>query len=283
MVWRNYSSTSANKYIEKRQNEGFARFNRCICVEHKRILIILANGMKNKFGLLGLLFSCVTICILLMGCTEDDQKAGVELAWTYEPPQVGLPEGFTIGKHATAERIARWDIDVKPSGEGLPPGSGASEAGAQVYAIKCAMCHGIKGEGGAMGIPMRGPRLIGRVKDDDWSGEQMEANQPKVISSMAGDILKDHRTKMRSFESMTIGSYWPYSTTLYDYIYRAMPQTLPGSLKPDEVYSLVAYLLYRNEIIAEDSIMNATTLPQVKMPARVRFIMDNRLESNEVR
>jgi cytochrome c len=81
----------------------------------------------------------------------------------------------------------------------------------------------------------------------------------------------------------TIGNYWPYATTLYDYINRAMPLNAPGSLKPDEVYSAVAYLLWRNEIIADTAAMNAQTLPRVVMPARDRFVQDNRHGGPEIR
>ena len=111
----------------------------------------------------------------------------------------------------------------------------------------------------------------------------MESQQPDSGGSLVQQLLKGNREKMVLLRGMTIGNYWPYATTIYDYINRAMPATAPGSLTPDEVYSLVAYLLYRNEIIAEDVVMNAKTLPQVKMPARDRFIPDNRLESSEVR
>jgi hypothetical protein len=81
----------------------------------------------------------------------------------------------------------------------------------------------------------------------------------------------------------TIGNYWPYATTLYDYINRAMPLNAPGSLKPDEVYSAVAYLLWRNEIIPDTLVLNAQTLPRVVMPARDRFVVDNRRGGSEVR
>jgi len=260
------------------------KHSKFICVEHELFLFIFGIRMKTIFGLLGLLFGCVTICILFTGCGKAGEEGGLEGAWTYETAPSELPEDFTTGRHATAERIARWDIDIKPDGDGLPAGSGTSKAGEQVYAIKCAACHGLKGEGGVMGMAMRGPRLIGRVANDDFSGEGFREKQPKgPFGSPVLDILDENREKMRLFDSMTIGSYWPFSTTLYDYINRAMPQTMPGSLKPDEVYSLVAYLLYRNEIIEEDMVMDAQTLPQVKMPARDRFIPDDRLETNEVR
>ena len=156
------------------------------------------------------------------------------------------PPSFGIGRTARAEEIVAWDIDVRPDGTGLPPGSGTVAEGASLYAVQCAACHGATGTEGP------NDRLVGRNTEDDFA------------FARKGGLLK------------TIGSYWPYATTLYDYIYRAMPQTAPGSLTPDELYSLVAYLLYRNDIVAEDAVMDATTLPAIVMPARDRFVRDNR-------
>ena len=144
---------------------------------------------------------------------------------------------FGFGQPATAERIAAWDIDVRPDGTGLPAGSGTPAQGAEIFAAKCAGCHGETGVEGPM------PRLVGVYDPDDWPG------QPR-----------------------TIGNYWPYATIVYDFINRSMPFLEPKSLTPDEVYSLTAWLLYRNEIIAEDAIMDATTLPQVQMPALEKWV-----------
>jgi S-disulfanyl-L-cysteine oxidoreductase SoxD len=151
------------------------------------------------------------------------------------------PKEYGFGRPATEAEIQAWNIDVSPTGEGLPPGKGAVRDGAKVFAQKCAACHGPSG--------VEGPadRLIG--------GQ--------------GSLKTPHPVK-------TVGSYWPYATTLYDYIYRAMPYSAPQSLTPDEVYSVVAWILYRNGIISEDAVMDAKTLPAVHMPNRDGFIHDTR-------
>lgn len=146
-----------------------------------------------------------------------------------------------MGRPATGEDIRAWNIDVSPGGEGLPPGQGTVKQGSQVFATKCAVCHGPTGT--------EGPK-------DRLVGGQNTLQTPKPIR--------------------TIGSYWPYATTLYDYIHRAMPFNAPQSLAPDEVYSLVAWLLHQNGIIAEDQVIDARTLPQVQMPNRYGFVPDPR-------
>ena len=151
-----------------------------------------------------------------------------------------------IGREASAAEIRAWDIDVNPSGAGLPAGRGTYARGAQVYAQQCASCHGPKGEG----IPPN-TRLVGPEPRDFSFG-----NDPKLTK--------------------TIGNYWPYATTLFDYVNRAMPFATPGSLEPNDVYSVVAFLLAENGIIARSEVMNARTLPRVRMPARDRFVPDDR-------
>jgi S-disulfanyl-L-cysteine oxidoreductase SoxD len=148
---------------------------------------------------------------------------------------------YGIGRSATQLDVQPWNIDIAPSGEGLPPGRGTVPKGAQVYAHKCASCHGPTG--------VEGPadRLIG--------GQGTLRSQ---------DPIK------------TVGSYWPYATTLYDYIYRAMPFTAPQSLTPDEVYALVAWILARNGIVKDDAVMDAAALPKVRMPNHAGFIPDPR-------
>ncbi len=159
-----------------------------------------------------------------------------------------VPDGpFGLGRNPTAQELAAWDIDVNPEGRNLPPGRGTPAEGGLLYGERCAACHGQKGEG----TPPLYPQLVGREPTD---------------FSFADDFKKPH----------TIGNYWPYATTLYDYINRAMPLTAPGSLKPPEVYALVAYLLATNGVIAEDAIIDAKTLPAVKMPGRDHFVPDNR-------
>ena len=153
-----------------------------------------------------------------------------------------------IGRRATRTEEQAWNIDVNASGEGLPPGSGRYAEGASLFAQKCAACHGSHGEGLATY-----PRLIGR--------------DPRNGFPFGQDF---HLAK-------TIGNYWPYSTTLYDYIHRAMPLTAPGSLRPDETYSLVAYLLAENQIIDRTMVIDARSLPRIRMPARDRFVPDDRV------
>jgi cytochrome c len=148
---------------------------------------------------------------------------------------------------ATAAEVAAWDIDVNPDGKGLPAGRGTYAEGAAIFAQKCASCHGARGEG--MG-PY--PRLVGR--------------EPRAGFPFGQDLRY----------VKTIGNYWPYATTVYDYVHRAMPLTAPGSLKPNEVYSLTAFLLAENEIIPRDAVIDAKTLPRVRMPARDHFVVDDR-------
>ena len=162
---------------------------------------------------------------------------------------------FGFGRPATAAEIAAWDIDVRPDGTGLPPGGGTARQGAVVYAVRCAMCHGATGSEARSPYP----RLVGR---DPRQGFPF-GRDPSLAK--------------------TVGNYWPYATTLYDYINRAMPPTTPGSLSPNTVYSLVAYLLWRNEIISDTTVVNAQTLPRVVMPARNRFVPDNRRGGAEIR
>ena len=151
-----------------------------------------------------------------------------------------------IGRPATAEDIRALDIDVMPDGRGLPAGRGTAVEGASVYAAKCVSCHGVKGTGGSA------ERLAGRTPGDSFAF----ATDASLVR--------------------TIGSYWPYATTLYDYTARAMPFPQPGTLTPDETYSLVAYLLFLNDVIAEDAVMDQSALPKVRMPARERFVPDDR-------
>lgn len=151
---------------------------------------------------------------------------------------------FGFGRRATADEITAWDIDVRPDGVGLPPGSGVPSQGAAIYAHKCAACHGATGTEGPF------DRLVGREPRQGFPF----GRDPRLVK--------------------TVGNYWPFATTLYDYVNRAMPLDAPGSLTPDDVYSLVAFLLWRNEIIADGAVMNAQTLPRVVMPARDRFVPD---------
>ncbi len=157
------------------------------------------------------------------------------------------PGSLSLGTTPTAAEIAALDIDVNAKGEGLPEGRGTYSAGAAVYQKQCASCHGVGGLGGIA----PNPALVGR--------------EPRDFSF----ATTPGQTK-------TVGNYWPHATTLYDYIRRAMPQLAPGSLTADETYSVIAYILAENEIIAKDAVMDRKTLPAVVMPARDRFVRDNR-------
>jgi cytochrome c len=154
---------------------------------------------------------------------------------------------FGIGRNATTDEMAKY-FSIPPSGAGLPPGSGTAKAGAAIFANTCAACHGDKLQGNpAKGIG--GDRLIG--------GRGTLASKTPV---------------------KTVESYWPYPTTLFDYIKRAMPFNAPGSLKDDDVYSLVAYILSEAKVIKPNETMDAKTLPKVEMPNRDGFIPDPRPE-----
>jgi len=156
------------------------------------------------------------------------------------------PVRLGIGRAATADEVRALDIDVMPDGTGLPPGRGTVADGAATYAAKCASCHGKSGEGKPF------DRLVGRD-----SGKAFDfAKDPSLVK--------------------TIGNYWPYATTLFDYTARTMPFMQPGTLSADEVYGLVAYLLHLNQIVQADAVMDRTSLPKVVMPARDRFVRDNR-------
>jgi S-disulfanyl-L-cysteine oxidoreductase SoxD len=148
-----------------------------------------------------------------------------------------LAEGPNLGKPLDPAELAAWDISILPDGTGLPAGSGTPAQGARVYAQKCLACHGENGKGGINAAVVGG----GPIKD-------MES-------------------------AKTIANFWPYATTLFDYIRRAMPWQQPRSLTNDEVYALTAYILALNKLIGENDTMDAKTLPKVKMPNRDGFII----------
>ena len=147
-----------------------------------------------------------------------------------------LAEGPNLGTPITPAELAAWSINVLPDGTNLPSGSGTMAQGAPIYAQKCAMCHGENGKGGVNAALVGGAPI-------------------KAIDS-----------------TRTIANFWPYATTVFDYIRRAMPWTQPRSLTDDEVYALTAYILAQNKLIGEKDVMNAQTLPKVKMPNRDNFI-----------
>jgi S-disulfanyl-L-cysteine oxidoreductase SoxD len=165
-------------------------------------------------------------------------------------PLVSLPLAVAFGTRATAAEtpklgqpiteadIAAWNIEALPDGTGLPPGSGTAKQGAAVYSQKCAMCHGENGVNPARGYsPMIGPSKFDRI------------------------------------DTMKTVPYYKYATTLFDVMRRSMPYQMPKTLTNDELYALSAYILTLNKIIGEDEVMDAKTLPRVKMPNRDNFIV----------
>ncbi len=163
---------------------------------------------------------------------------------------------YALGRTASADEITKWDIAVGPDGANLPPGSGTVDAGAALFKAQCANCHGANGEG----IAPAYPALIGR----DPKGENFVFDTDFKITR-------------------TIGNYWPYATTVFDYVRRAMPHTQPGSLSNDDVYALTAFLLAANQVIPMNSTLDAAALRKVKMPYVDRFVRDDRRGGHEVR
>ena len=148
---------------------------------------------------------------------------------------------YGIGHVATPAEIAGWNIDIDRDGHNLPPGSGSVSHGHEVFDQQCAACHGAKGEGGL------GDQLV---------GGQGTIATPKPVR--------------------TVGSYWPYAPTLFDYIRRAMPQNAPQSLDNNDVYAVSAYILHLNGLLPADATLDAKTLTAIKMPNRSMFVSDPR-------
>lgn len=149
---------------------------------------------------------------------------------------------FGYGQLATAREIAGWDIDVRPDGLGLPPGGASAEDGEMLYEDRCASCHGSFGEG------------VGRYP---------------VLAGGEGTLTEPRPEK-------TVGSFWPYASTLWDYIHRAMPFTEPESLTDDEVYAITAYVLYLNDLIEYDAELSQANLANIEMPNKDGFFFDDR-------
>jgi len=199
-----------------------------------------------------LLIALAPAAITLTACSRDTARPSTTQQVVADPAHAPSTQNLSarfrsIGRAATRAEINAWNIDVNASGDGLPPGRGTYARGATLFASQCAACHGVHGEG----IPPF-PKLIGREPRDGFPFGR-DAKYAK-----------------------TIGNYWPYATTVYDYINRAMPFPAPGSLRPDDVYSLVDFLLAENEIIDRRTTMDARTLRTIRMPARDRFVVDDR-------
>jgi mono/diheme cytochrome c family protein len=213
-------------------------------------------------------FPRLTLLLALAACSgPEGGSAPVSLPAPPPPrPAAGLPAGLPpaappaaapaalgLGRAATPTEIAAWDRDVHPSGEGLPPGRGSVADGKVLYTAQCAACHGLKGEGGV------GPKLF----------------DPALPTTGFGEEWRGHER--------IIGNWWPYATTVFDYVQRAMPQTAPGSLTPDQVYALTAFLLAENGAVGADFVADAKSLPGVKMPTKIQFVPDDREGTAEFR
>ena len=185
----------------------------------------------------------------LIALESDDRicaDSSFEILPDYNPD---WPASFGIGTKATIEEINAWDIDITADGTGLPDGKGTVRAGRKLYRSLCQSCHGEKG----LGKPFDALAGHGDAQSYPFPGDK--------------------------YAVKTIGNYWPYATTLFDYTNRSMPFASPGSLSADEVYSITAYLLYLNNLIPEKMILTAETLASIDMPARNRFVAEGRCNS----
>lgn len=181
---------------------------------------------------------CFFITLLGFSCTNKTEEPIAELKAEHQ-----WPETFGLGRTATQKEIDSLNIEVGPDGIGLPPGSGLVNEGRMIYAAKCAACHGKNGKEGPEDI------LVAPYGDSN---------------------------PFKYGEAVGIGNYWPYATTLYDYINRAMPFNAPGSLTSAEVYHLTAFLLYRNRLIDSTFVVRSDNLSSIGMPARKLFVDDDR-------
>jgi cytochrome c len=152
------------------------------------------------------------------------------------------PHRYDVGRAATAAEIAGWDIDVRPDGQGLPPGRGSVKDGEGVYMSRCAACHGEFGEGAGRWPPLAGGR------------DSLRSNEP----------------------NKTVGSYFPYASSVLDYVRHAMPFGDAQSLKADELYAVVAYLLWLNDVVDETFVLTPESFRQVRLPNQDGFIDDDR-------
>jgi S-disulfanyl-L-cysteine oxidoreductase SoxD len=162
------------------------------------------------------------------------------IAVTANPSHAQLPT-YGLGRAPTVEEVKAWDVTIPSDGAGLPPGSGTAALGEPIYATRCASCHGERGQ------------------------------NPKYDRLVGGQGTLKTDTPV-----LTIGSFWPYATTLWSYIRRSQPVDEPGSLTPDQVYAVTAYLLHLNGIISESDVLDARTLPAIRMPNRDGFVPDPR-------
>ena len=184
--------------------------------------------------------------LVLAACNRSDRAA--------EPGEPSRQ--YALGRVATGAEIAAMNVDVAPDGAGLPRGQGTVAEGRAIYERQCARCHGANGEG----MPPLNPPVIGR---------------PAAAENFA---FGTNPTLPR-----TIGNYWPYATTIFDYVRRAMPLETPGSLSNDQVYAVTAYLLAANQVIPMTATLDSASLVAVKMPYLERFVPDDRRGGREIK
>lgn len=201
-------------------------------------------------------FAIACLAVILAGCnqskdtqTADNEKSKTKVVESGATIQTDLPAHFPIGNAVSKDVIAGWDIEVRPDGLGLPEGSGSVEDGEELYEDKCSACHGSFGEG-----------------EDQW---------PKLTGGRGS--LEEARPEK------TVGSFWPYASTLWDYINRAMPYPAPQSLQPDEVYAITAYVLNLNEIVDDEFVLSKENFATVQMPNKDGFYVDDRPDTNNQR
>ncbi len=196
----------------------------------------------------------LALATTVWGCAPSPDGTAAASASGFSASRTSPPASpsFGIGHPATPEQIAAWDIDVGPDGVGLPEGQATVEEGLVLYAARCAACHGADGTGGPNDV------LAGRIPGDEF---------PFATEGVRS----------------TVGNYWPYATTLFDYIRKAMPFEAPGSLTNQEVYATVAAILYLNELVPEGAVVDAETIANLVMPSRDRFVPDDRVGGPVVR
>jgi S-disulfanyl-L-cysteine oxidoreductase SoxD len=183
------------------------------------------------------------LCFLALASLHAQTNSGGLPFWIQVKQVEPASKPTGLGRPASAEELQRRDITTLPNGAGLPDGKGTATQGEALYRDNCASCHGPNGEGN---LP-QGPQLVGGI----------------------GSLASDNPVR-------TVGSFWPYATSVWDYIHRAMPLNQPGSLSADETYAVTAFLLNRNKIIQANEVMSKESLPKVRMPNRDGFIPDAR-------
>lgn len=231
----------------------------------------MSAGMRSRSTVSTLICRGATLAaatVLLLACTAPDNapprdaplsEARVNSAASGAIGRAATPAAwpaiYGLGVPASPAAVQLLDTDVDTTGAGLPAGHGTAAEGAVVYVAKCAVCHGVRGEG----VPP----------------------SPAVVMPLVATDSFPWATKPGT--PKTVGNYWPFATTLYSYILHAMPLPAPGSLSSMEVYQLVAYLLAENGVMSRDLVVDARSLPTIKLPGRLRLTTDTRRGGAEVR